>query len=60
MIDPLAWMYAAVKAVGEGEAGEIEAGWDWTADDGNSASLRITVRREVQSINYRLPGPDED
>lgn len=52
-IDPMAAMYAALEAVAEGKAAEIELEWRTTSEDridqpGTETVLTITVRREVK------------
>jgi hypothetical protein len=53
MIDPMAAMYAALEAIADGKAAEIELEWRSSSEDridqpGVETTLTITVRREVK------------
>jgi len=53
MIDPIATMYAALEALAQGKAAEIEMEWRSNTEDridqpGTETVLIITVRREVK------------
>jgi hypothetical protein len=52
MIDPIAAMYAALEAIADGKAGEVELEWSEMTEDGDTR-LTITVRRDVK--HFRLP-----
>lgn len=53
MIDPMAAMYAALEAIADGKAAEIELVWRSTSEEridepATETELTITVRREVK------------
>lgn len=61
MIDPMAAMYAALEAIAEGKAAEIELEWRSVSEDrvdqpGVETVLTITVRREVKHFTM-APAP---
>lgn len=56
MIDPMAAMYAALEAIADGKAAEIELEWRSTSEDridqpGTETTLTISVRREVKHVH---------
>lgn len=58
-MDPIVWMNAAVIAVGNGEAGEIEMTMHTEQLDGVELDLCITVRRGIRHF-YRGEPPEAD
>jgi hypothetical protein len=64
MIDPMAAMYAALEAIADGKAAEIELEWRTTSEDridhpATETVLTITVRREVRHLGMTIPAAPE-